>query len=344
VVSSLLRSAAQAAAEDDSDQVDAVEAQLTGLGEPAIPSLAAALSDPDENVRLVVVQALAGLKSRKAVEPLVAALADESPAVRLEAAAGLGPLRDRRAAQPLLDRYRKDEAPQVRAQCLRSLTLIGDPQTTAQLRTDARATEPYMRGSSIAALCQMQDEQAPDLALAHARDPNLEVSRRVLDGCEHVLDSVQGNQLLIDVALSANDPQIALLARRNLNLHRQQGEGAGELTEHMRQAGRAGLTDPTQAVNAALLLGDLGDPAAIDVLMVAAQSPDFTVRFLAVGQLCALGDRRAVPALIKALGDQPLIRCPAHRTLKKFASEGDTRAAEAIRRYGRTDCDPPFTR
>jgi HEAT repeat protein len=342
-VSQLLRSGADAVDDLDTDRVDATVAQLAALGEPAIAPLTAALSDPDENVRVVAVQALAKLNTPKSVEPLLTALADESPQVRVETAIGLGQLRDRRAAQPLLQQYLKDDAYQVRVQCLRSLKLIGDPQIIAQLHTGARAADPSLRAASITALCHMQDEQAPDLALTHARDADVDVRKQVLAECEQALDSAQGHQLLIDLALSADDLQTGMLARRDLSHYRLQPGGADELTEQMRRAGIDGLTRPTQAVNAALLLGDLGDPAALDVLITSLQSPDGLLRFLAVSELRDSGDRRAVPALIKTLGD-PLgsVRCTAYRALKKFASDGDARAKEAILAYKKTDCEPPL--
>jgi hypothetical protein len=161
-----------------------------------------------------------------------------------------------------------------------------------------------------------------------------------LDGCAQALDTPQGHTVLIEFALASDDPAANLLARRALSQCRQNPQGADELTKQMRQAGRDALAQPARAANAALLLGEIRDPAAVPELVAIVQGHETMLRLAAIGQLRLLGDRRAVPALIPLLGDpRYVLRCSAHGALKMFAAAGDARAKAAIQGYTKTDCD-----
>ena len=83
-----------AAAKDKNPQVRAVVIEaLAGMKSPKIEGIyISALKDEDPNVRLSAANALAEIKSPKAMKPLVAALKDDSPSVRAAAAEALGAL------------------------------------------------------------------------------------------------------------------------------------------------------------------------------------------------------------------------------------------------------------
>lgn len=81
--------AAMAVAErltDESSFVAGIAADaLAMIGDPAIPGLAAALSDPHPHVRLLAVRALGRIRSQNAISPLFGALEDDSYLVRFYA-------------------------------------------------------------------------------------------------------------------------------------------------------------------------------------------------------------------------------------------------------------------
>lgn len=339
-ISNLLRSAA-AAEEGDANELEGKLAAIAAFGDPAIAPLAAGLADPDEKVRLAAVQALAKIDTPAVVDPLLTALKDESSDVRTDAVRALGQRRDRRAVPALLRQAQEDDTNSVRYDCLTSLGMIGDPAAVPLLLEGTRDDDPYVRMWSMSALCDMHHEQAPELAPTLVRDANVYVRRQVVAGCEQALDTPGGHQALIDVALS-DDFQTSLLAGRALGNYRQKRPGDAELTEHMRQAGRSGLTNPTQAANAALLLGDLRDPAAVNGLIKALRDPNYFTRALAARKLGDIGDRRAVPALIKALSDpQDLVAGVGYIALQRLAADGDAQAQEAVRNFkGRKVAQP----
>jgi HEAT repeat protein len=340
-VSKLLHSAA-AAEEDDPNKAEGALAAIAALGEPAIPVLTGALADADENVRLAAVQALAKFGTPSVVGPLLSALKDGSSEVRTVAVQALGRLRDRRALQPLLQLAQNDDTNSVRYDSLTALGQIGDPAAVPLLLAGTRDADPYVRMWSMTALCDMHDERAPDLALTLAHDANVYVRRRVLIGCGPALDTPRGHQVLIEFALSPDDLHTSLLARQDLARYRQGRPGAEELTEQMRRAGRRALKNRSQALSAALLLGDLRDPDAVDGLIAALRNSNYFVRALAAHQLGEIGERRAVPAVIKALGDsQDVVGAAAYVALQRFAQGGDTQARKALSAFeGRKTARP----
>jgi HEAT repeat protein len=336
-VAVLLRVAADAEANGDPAQEEATVRKLAALGQPAIPALAAALSDSDANVRLAAVETLALLHSPPTFAPLLAALQDESAEVRAEAAGGLGALRDERAAQPLLTLYRQDSDPQVRRQCLQALEQLGDAKILAAFVQDTQAADPAVRRSAITALCTMHAARAPELALALVKDPDSDVRKQVLVDCAQAIDSPLGQELLINVALTA-DPVTALMARRDLSVQLQAKKDGG-LTERLRQAGLAALRQPAQAVNAALLLAEVGDPAGAEILIKPLHSPDGVLRFQAAVALRQIADPRSVPALRQSLADPLLlVRCAAYQGLKTIAQQGDAAAHAALAHFDATQC------
>ena len=337
-VTSLLDSAAK---QDPAELDPAVDA-LAALGPPAIRHLAARLRDANEDVRGVVVEALGKIGGGDAAPALLAALSDESPGIREKAVEKLGELRVRSAVKPLLDQYHRDDNPQVRYECLTSLGLIGDPAAADLLLEETRSEDRYVRMWATDALCEMGDEHAAPIALGLLHDPDRYVREQVVRSCVRAFDTAEGHQALIELALSG-DFQISVWARRDLHGYAAGGSGATEVAEKIRAAARQAL-EGDQAVRGALLLGDLGDPAATDRLIEAVRDPDQWVRHHAAFLLGRMGEPRAVPALIEALGDRvELVSLTARQALQEFAQRGDARAQEAIKKDtgGKPDAEAP---
>jgi HEAT repeat protein len=326
-------------------KVDMAVEGLSGLGDKAVPPLSAALSDPDENVRLVAVQALAAIGTPAVAPPLIVALDDSNDDVRTEAVRALGKERVREAVQPLMRRVQTDPVGAVRYESLEALGEIGDPAARPLLLDGTHDANRYVRMWSMGALCTMHDEQAPELAVKLARDPEVYVRRHVIRACADALDSPSGHEVLIDLGLS-DDIDTAFLARQVLNGYRQTSPDSKTLTEEMRAAARRALKNArtsTQSVNATFALGELADPAAVDGLIAAlAGNRNFALRAFAARHLGEIGDRRAVPALIKALGDpQGVVVASAYTALQQFAKNGDARARASIESYAQKRRSPP---
>ena len=337
-VARLLRSAAA-----DPNNADDVLSALTALGKVAIPGLTAGLRDPDDEARLVAVDALGKIGGAEVVPPLLTALDDENWNVRLNAVRALGQLRDRRAVQPLLQQYVKDDDSQVRYECLTSLGLIGDPAATEVLvKGTSDADDPYVRMWSLDALCEMHDAHAQPLAVALLEDPNVYVRRQVLRACTDSLDTRQGRAGLIHATLTESDFECSVWARRDLTTYIEKDPDGAELEKQVHGDALKALRGK-QPLLAALMLGDFGDPAATDELIRALRDPSFFVRHHAAWELGKIGDRRAVAPLVKALQDPvPFVAATAYNSLEWFAASGDKTAQVAIKNYKGQKFDHPL--
>ena len=98
----------------------------------AVPALAEALKDPEDDVRREAAKALGFIKDARAVKALVEALRDRDVNVRLYAAYSLGEIKDSKAAGPLLKALH-DSAWCVRDQAAWALREIGDPKIAGPL-------------------------------------------------------------------------------------------------------------------------------------------------------------------------------------------------------------------
>ena len=321
-----------ATAEDASDHDASVDA-LAALGAPAVPHLAEALKDPDEKIRETAVETLTKMHGKEVVDALVQALKDQNEDIRAEAARGLGALPDRRAVQPLLDQFARDDNPQVRYECLTSLGLIGDPAAVDVLLKSTSDADPYVRLWALDALCQMKDPHAPALAIAMLQDASPAVREHDIQYCEDAFNTPDGHRTLIGLAIDADEFVTTVWARRHLMAYVDQNSGGPDLRGQMRAAGLAALHGK-HAARAALLLGDLADPAATSELIRGLHDPDWAVRHHAAYLLARSRDRRAVPALMAALHDPvEIVAATACNSLLWFADDGDKRAQEAVRGY-----------
>jgi HEAT repeat protein len=336
-VAQLLHAAAANPARSD-DSVGA----LVALGHAAIPGLTAGLHDPNDDVRLAAIQALAKIGGPDVVEPLLVAIDDNNDNLRVEALRALGTLRDRRAVQPLLQQYAKDPSPQVRYECLTSLGLIGDSAAVPVLLKGTADTDPYVRMWSMDALCQMGDARAAKLAAPLLDDPSVYVRRQVLYSCGSAFDTPEGREGLLHAALTNSDFECTMRARRYLMEYAGKDADGGELQRAMRTAAVAALKGSRPEL-AAFVLGDLHDPAALSELTRALHDPNAFVRHSAAYGLGKIGDRRAVPALIKALQDPvPFVAATAFNSLQWFAAAGDQRAQRAVKDYKGQKFDHPL--
>jgi HEAT repeat protein len=91
--------------------------------------------------------------------------------------------------------------------------------------------------------------------------------------------------------------------------------------------------EPNVAAAAADALGVLGAPAALEPLVGAAREGDLWVRAAAIVSLGALGDRRAVPALREAVGDEFLAEAAA----TALGQIGEPEALDALRPLAERD-------
>jgi len=327
----------QLASPDDDKRTTAMES-LQALGQSAVPGLLVALKRPEEQVRLGAAEVLREIASPDSVDGLIGALGDQSSLVRQAAVEALGRIADRRAAPHLIQLYDREEDPQVRYECLTSLGRIGEPAAVDLLLRESGSSDPYTRMWAVDALCTMGDPHGRALALSSLRDPNPYVRRQVIYSCARFYDSPAARAALVDIALGDEDFQTGAWARQHIATALRGGDT--QLGEEVRHRAGAALRasgrrhDRASRLRAGLLLGEVGDPSAVPVLIEALEDKAPLVRQDAARLLGRVRDRRAVAALIKALEDPwALVRATAYDSLQWLADEGDPKAKEAVANY-----------
>lgn len=251
-----------------------------------------------------------------AVAEHIAALRDEDWAVREEAANALGALKDSRAVLPLVQLL-GDPDRSVRTAAIVSLTAIGAPavvpvggclqhenlaiqeaaSSILSSIADARVLDSLItalgsadwivRMHAAKALGRIRDARAVDALLPLLQDKVKAVREDVVAA-------------LALIGREAVDPLVATLVHAEwlVRLHAVEALGKLRAKEAVDPLLDLTFNDPDAAVreDAVRALGEIGDPRAVDFLLVVIKTPG--LRPIAIESLGKIGDRRAVPALV----------------------------------------------
>lgn len=310
-------------------------AALVALGPDAVPALAAALGDADDDRRARVVEVLAEMRAPAAVEPLTGLLRDPRSEVRVDAVAALGMTGDRRAVPALHAAYADDPSPQVRYEALTSLGLLADPQSVPLLVEATRSADQYARLWGIDALCVMGAPEAAEAGLRLLDDPSPYVRRRVLRVCGAALTTAAADQRIVALAVHDPDFESTVWARRHLVARLADAAVAAAVAARIRESAAPPLTAGTPATQeqyqAVFLRAELRDGAVVDQLIATLRAPDVLLRQHAVALLGQDGGAASVPGLVAALDDpHELVSGTARAALKARAERGDTAARAAL--------------
>ncbi|MFH0947178.1 MAG: HEAT repeat domain-containing protein [Planctomycetota bacterium] len=166
--------------------VDNARFILTSLGPPALPAIAARLTDPGFYVRLHLLEALEGMgpllrhragEVRDQLQPL---LRDKDPALRTQAVRTLGRIGEP-ALYEVLTPLLSDEDMSVRIATISALGWCGNMKASSALEPIARAPEASdERASAREALIRLGQEKYLEQLLGDLLDPALEVQAPAL--------------------------------------------------------------------------------------------------------------------------------------------------------------------
>lgn len=296
----------------------AAEGALVKIGTPAIKTLIAALQDRDSETRNAAQGVLIQIGS-PAVLPLGLALADGDLEAREIAAATLGKIGDETALEQLVAALKYGDSGAKEAAAA-GLVRIGR-SAVVPLVGALKETKLRVRETAAAALVRIGRPAIDSLVLAlkdrEVREAALEALRRI-------------------------DRRWA-----------KAGLATAVLPEFVRT-----LKDGDEKTReaAARVLGEIGDPAAVDPLADALSDQNEGVREAAAMALGEIGDSRAIPALVMALGTrntksfktlvEALVQI-GHATVEPLVSALKDRqpwvregAASALVRVGNSIIDP----
>ncbi|MCG7855063.1 MAG: HEAT repeat domain-containing protein, partial [Methanoregulaceae archaeon] len=141
---------------------------LAKIGEPAVPSLIAALDHPDEGVRWKAAITLGEIGDQRGIIPLIGLLSDKDRFVRSRAAYALGLIGS--PAIPALSEMLEEAPYEVRRNTVTALGKMNDPAAIRVLLRALTNSSEDVRQDIITSLAT-QGEQAFDLLVAALADP-----------------------------------------------------------------------------------------------------------------------------------------------------------------------------
>ncbi len=250
---------------------------LGDAGDPAaIQPLAALLDDPESGVRWKAAEAL-GKLGPPAVGPLIDGLRGGDVDVRWMAAVALGDIADPAAVPALLEAL-NDEDAYVRSRVALALAAIGKPAETV-LITGLSTGNKRVRWGAALALGRIGGEVATSALIDALCAPDEDMRRQTASALEDMGEAAIPTLIAM---LRVSDPDIR---REVIATLIQIGKPA---TPSLAVALRTSR-DPRIRAGAALALGGINDPAAVDALNEALSDDEEGVR-LAAGE--ALGGIR----------------------------------------------------
>lgn len=307
-------------------------AALISLQGAGLPGARLLLADEDADVRLAGVSVATEILLPESLDVLVAQLDDPDENVRLGVVEALGQWRNTRATPALLARYPGEDDDQVRYEILTTLGRIGSPEAEPILRAGLTDEDRYVRMWAMDALCEMDTPDARERAIEMLRDPEKYVRQQVMLSCKRELDHPSAAATVVEVSLAADNFEEAMRGRAILqNMLRSENRDLNKATL-LKIAIPALETD--RRTRAAILLAEIDEPRALPALIDGASDPNLMVRHNIAYQLGRYGDASAVPALITLLGDDTeIVSATAYDALLLFADQNNEQAKEATQNY-----------
>jgi HEAT repeat protein len=250
-----------------------------------------------------------------AVVPLIAALQDKNESVRSAAAGVLGQIGDARAVEPLISALKKD----AWQAAIDALGHIGDNRAVEPLIVLLKNKDNDIRIATIEALGRIGNAQAvKPLVTTLKKEPNMRSATAAA---------------LAQIGAPAVKPLIAILEEKGGSERVLQvvSEALTQIGEHAVIPLLAALKHKHTRLVAARVLGDIGDPRAVEPLITALEDERHTVRQAAALSLGQIGDSRAKVPLSALLQDNALqVSRAAVEALDKMGWQPDQGIAGAF--------------
>lgn len=264
----------------------AAQEALVARGEEALPLLCEALSRPSTTLRREAIAVLERIGSPLAFEPLLKMLEPEAAAVRREAMKALAAVGGARAVEPI-GAFLQDIDLMVRRTAVEALAAMRAPETKEALLTAMLDSDEKVRRTAAESLRALGWQ--PDEGEAGAR---YWASQKRWERCAQI--GAAAVPVLVEHLASSTASE----QRTIRGVIERMGDVA---LPCLLQAVR----DPTLnvRVEAATLLGRLGDDQVLDPLIQALHDPERRVREAAALALGEIGEPAAIPALLERLGD-----------------------------------------
>lgn len=280
----------------------------------AVPSLVAALNDPDEAVRVNVIRALGKIGDASTAPKIAAYVADPLVTVRMAACQALGDLKDP-AQVPALEKALYDRSDTMRLVAARALAHIPGPESLdALVRVALQDENERVRAVVVQVVGSRRATDAiPKLESALAAESDL-----VRANAAQALGEIGDRSSLPALLHALDDPFYKV---RSLAAHAIAKIAPDDASARQTLARRLSVETPTMAkVDIAWALATMGDRSHLDVLrtLLVHGDPE-DVRAEAAIALGDVGEPSDVNLLEKALSDKKgLVRSSASDAIAKL--------------------------
>lgn len=263
---------------------------LVQFGDVVIDPLMKVLSSSRREVqRFWAARILGRLKAGTATSTLLSALSDHAGRVRSEAARSLGNLGAHEGISPLTRMLLEDPVPEVREAVAEALGNIADDRALASLREGLSDLDYASRRRAMEALEKMGEKAYPFFLEALA-DHSKEASAQAASALERM--GVVASRI---EDLTGDDPQPAI--------------------EFLTQVAKAGVVETlarslthselTVRIRLCRILSEGVSPRTFEALAeIAGKDPEWAARLEALLAMVKFSDVRAIPILVRALGEE----------------------------------------
>ena len=298
---------------------------LAQMGPAATPALTNSLANDHPLIRGRVAEVLAKTKDPVATPALMTALHGEYYTVRSRAALALAALRAQEAVQPLIDLL-KDNEPEVRIAAVTALGEFNLPETFDNMADPLlEDNEIEVRQAAAKALGATNHPEAIPYLMLALRDPFWWYERE--DAVQELLGSIGkfGNMAL--------DPLLEALNDKEGTVRKYAATLLGQIGDpHAVEPLGMALYDTHFEVGqaAATSLAGFG-PVGLKILAEALHHPEAWLRQHAIAGLTLSGDKRIVPVILDMLNDpEREVQKQAIQSLGKLRDERALPALQAI--------------
>lgn len=305
---------------------------LVALQGDSIPGIQRLLASDNIEVRSAGIDTLKQITAPGSIELLITSLTDPDENLRLQVVEALGEWQNNKATKPLIALFPNEPDAQVRYEILTTLGLIGSLEAIPLLEQATEDDDRYVRMWGIDALCRMRAPNATVLGLERLKDTDAFVRIQVLRSCRARFVENGTTPAILDSIFSAKSFGEAMWGRKVLE-QKIAGTRGNPDREIIRQASLAQL-QTENSVMAGLLLAEIGDRAAIPALRQAATDIDPQVRHNVAYRLGQLGDPEAIPTLLVLLQDSDkLVSGTASGALQQWDNASFPEVQEASSAY-----------
>lgn len=265
----------------------------------AVDPLIRSLKHKNPDVRGAAVSALGEIKDSRAVEPLIEMLKDKDWFIRNEAVEALGEIKTLRAIEPVIDALLRDKDSRVRMNSATALGKIKDIRAIEPLIQALKDNTAGVRCHAAQALGEIKDSRAAE-PLINALRNNLKDDYCCQDDIVEALRKIHPSNFI--------EPSIVALKNKNSRMREE----------------------------AALILGAIKDPRAVEHLIEALGDKDLNVRYRSAWALGEIDDFRANKTLTDGLKKKNFtIIVGAYSFFIRKGIEGsETILFEALKKYG----------